>query len=857
MARSTKVSAPPRPNLALKRLRENRGLTQKDLAEKIGITGKEGKNLIYRWEHGVQAPSAFYQRALMKYFECSLAELGLSSSASEPPAPAPLPALATPPTLSPEGLVGRDHLFEQIKRRLLSGGSTALSALNGIPGVGKTALALAVANDAEVKAHFSDGILWAGLGRTPNVLQSLAAWGAALGLQPSELERLASPNRLSHAIQAALHMRRMLLVVDDAWSVVDALAFQLGGPACGHLATTRLPEVAALFAGDGAVTVGELPHDDGVALLGRLAPEVVATASAEAHHLVEAVGGLPLAITILGRYLRAEAYTGQPRRLHEALTRLGVPRERVNLATPRVPRDPPNDLPLETPVALQTVIGLSDERLDPDAQALLRALGVFPPKPNTFAEVAALAVGAALPATLDALQDAGLVETAGAGRYSIHQTISDYASLHATDPAPAARLAAFYADFLTAHQDDFSALDPDAANIAAALDAAYDRDLTAPLVEGAHRFAPFLEARGRYDDAQRYLERARTVAERAGGALSTRLAPVLLHLGRVAELRSEMEAAELLYHEGVALARAAGDRRTECEILAHWGEVVDNRGDSERSERLLQEGLAIARELGDTARTGVLLRILGETASSQGRRVEGEDLYHQALAASRGAGDIENVCACLQDLAANASVRGDGSAAVAYLAEGLDLARSIGHRQRTSGLLLNLGLIELLDGRYDEAERSLEESLALGRALANPIRTSSALQNLGMLARLRGEAARAEAHFSESLALAREVGLLWLQSETLSEWGELALQRGESARAETMFREALEIAGEVRGVELIALAHFGLARALALQGEHAEAMRHAIESRQLFRAERHRRTAQVESWLRTHEPLDT
>lgn len=855
---STRAAAPPRPNLVLKRLRESRSLTQRDLAEKLGIKDKEGKNLIYRWEHGIQAPSAYYQRKLMTYFNCSLAELGLAPGTLvpevSPPAPPAPPALVSPPASSAMGLVGRDHLLDHIKRRLLSGGSTALSALNGMPGVGKTALALAVANDAEVKAHFSDGILWAGLGRTPNVLQWLAAWGAALGLQPSEMERLASLDRLSHAIQVALRTRRMLLIVDDAWSVVDALAFQLGGAGCGHLATTRLPEVAVLFAGDGAVAVSELRHEDGVALLARLAPEVVAEAGAEAHRLVEAVGGLPLAITILGRYLRAEAYTRQPRRLREALARLAEPRERMRIATPRAPSDPPTDLPLETPLALQTVIGLSDERLDPDAQALLRALGVFPPKPNTFAEEAALAVGAATPASLDSLLDAGLVESAGPGRYSIHQTISDYAKLHATDPIPAARLAAFYADFLAVHQYDYRALDPDAANIAAALDAATEHHLTASLVEGAHRFGSFLEARGRYDDARRYLERARTAAARAGGTMSAQLAPVLLHLGRVAELRSEMEAAELLYHEGVELARAVGDRRTECEILAHWGAVADNRGDSVRSERLLQEGLVIARELGDTARMGVLLRILGEAASTQGHRDEGDDLYLQALAASREAGDIDNVCACLQDLGANASVRGEDSAE-AYLADGLDLARSTGLRQRTSGLLLNLGLIALLAGRDDEAESALDESLALGRALANPIRISSALQNLGMLARRRGATERAEACFSESLALAREMGLLWLQSETLSEWGELALQQGEIARAGTMFGEALDLAEQIKAAELLGMAHFGLARVLDRRDERAAARRHAAESWQIFVEERHRRAAEVEGWLRTYEVL--
>jgi hypothetical protein len=51
-------------------------------------------------------------------------------------------------------------------------------------------------------------------------------------------------------------MKRMLLVVDDAWDVRAALSFKVGGPNCAHLVTTRIPEVAIRFAGE-ATTVPE------------------------------------------------------------------------------------------------------------------------------------------------------------------------------------------------------------------------------------------------------------------------------------------------------------------------------------------------------------------------------------------------------------------------------------------------------------------------------------------------------------------------------------------------------------------------------------------------------------------------
>ncbi|HAE83355.1 MAG TPA: hypothetical protein DCK85_08190, partial [Ktedonobacter sp.] len=102
---------------------------------------------------------------------------------------------------------------------------------------------------------------------------------------------------------------------DDAWRIEDALAFQVGGVNCAHLVTTRFPEIALQFAHDGSTVVHELSEDEGMSLLARLAPEVVASKPGEVRSLVGAVGGLPLALTLVGRYLWSHFYKDQPYRL--------------------------------------------------------------------------------------------------------------------------------------------------------------------------------------------------------------------------------------------------------------------------------------------------------------------------------------------------------------------------------------------------------------------------------------------------------------------------------------------------------------------------------------------------------------
>ena len=78
-------------------------------------------------------------------------------------------------------------------------------------------------------------------------------------------------------------------------------------------------------------------------------------------------------------------------------------------------------------LSLQDVIATSVLQLDEAAQRVLFMLSTFLAKPHSFSEEAALAVSDAPVGLLDELMDAGLLESAGPERYTLHQTIVDYA----------------------------------------------------------------------------------------------------------------------------------------------------------------------------------------------------------------------------------------------------------------------------------------------------------------------------------------------------------------------------------------------------------------------------------------------
>ena len=209
----------------------------------------------------------------------------VSNPIHDPALPPPMAGSARP--------VGRDEVLRRLRLRLSAGKGVVLTAINGLPGVGKTTLAVELAHDEQVLAQFPDGVLWAGLGPTPDMFAILNHWGTLLGLSTLQAAKLKTAEDWSKALHALIGQRRLLLVIDDAWRIEAALAFKVGGPHCAYVLTTRFPGIAQLFTSEAgeAVVLHELSTEDGLTLLARLAPEVVRSEPEGAARLIPASRG--------------------------------------------------------------------------------------------------------------------------------------------------------------------------------------------------------------------------------------------------------------------------------------------------------------------------------------------------------------------------------------------------------------------------------------------------------------------------------------------------------------------------------------------------------------------------------------
>jgi hypothetical protein len=159
---------------------------------------------------------------------------------------------------------------------------------------------------------------------------------------------------------------------------------------------------------------------------------------------------------------------------------------------------------------------MSYQYLDEQAQYALRALSLFPAKPNTFSEEAALAVSAVPAETLDMLMSAGLLEGSGNGRYTLHQVIADYAQLQPVDAAAQERLAEFFVSYVEAHTTDYDALELESSNMLIALIIAREMGAAQLVATALYGLARAAAARGDHAEARRLGEESLVLFKHMG-----------------------------------------------------------------------------------------------------------------------------------------------------------------------------------------------------------------------------------------------------------------------------------------------------------------------------------------------------
>ena len=447
----------------LRQLRAEARLTQEELAEAAGLSPRSVSDL----ERGIH-PTARKDTAALLAGALGLAEpvrtlfvaaargrapvaevLTAMRAEAAPAAPGgamPPEADGTPPGAPgvvprqlPAGaafFAGREAELKQLDALLGQaagggpdepGGAVVISAVAGMAGVGKTALAVHWARN--VAGRFPDGQLYVnlrgydaeGAAVTP---EEVTGWFlTALGVPASQIPADA-PARCG-LYRSVLAGRRVLIVLDNARDAAQVRPLLPGSAGCLVVVTSR-SALAGLAAAEGArpLRLGPLAEEEGVRLLAaRLGPERVAAEPGAVAELAAWCGHLPLALAVMAA--RAAADPGLP---------LGVLAGQLAGAEATAAGAGPGRLEvLETgdpATSLRQLLSWSYGQLSPPAARMFALLGVHCGPDITVPAAASLAAvpRAAAGRALAELADASLVAEHRPGRYVLHDLVRGYAA---------------------------------------------------------------------------------------------------------------------------------------------------------------------------------------------------------------------------------------------------------------------------------------------------------------------------------------------------------------------------------------------------------------------------------------------
>ena len=698
-----------------------------------------------------------------------------------------------------------DTLTQLLDENDVSNGIVVISAIDGMAGIGKTALAVNAAHRLAEK--FPDGQLFLNLhgytqGYPPRTAGEALTWLLqALGVPPAQIPQ--DTEQAAALYRQRLAETRTLIVLDNATTESQVRPLLPGTGSCLVLVTSR----RRLRALDDAhsISLDLLSPPDAVALLGAVAgPDRIAPDDPLTGQVAELCGRLPLALRIAASLLRhrptwnLEQLAGELRDQQHRLAALADDERK-----------------------LTAVFDLSYASLDEHHRHLWRRLGLIPgPDLDTYA-AAALTTSDPGSATglLENLVDHNLLTAYAPGRYRMHDLLRIHArTLAEAEPESAAvldQLLHYYAHTAQtasipvghyprpapdgpspAHTPTLST--PEAArawlraergNLEAAYRRARDLGLHGRALALTEGLAVILCNDGPFARSLTLYREAAATAERLG--LPVARAMALTHLGILQRLTGDLTGANAALSFALKIHELLGDRRGQAIALAELSIVRRLTGDPGGADGALTDALEIYRALGHRRGEAHALNDLGIVRLLTGDLAGAAEAQTQALEIFRAIGHRHGEADALSDLGQVHRQSGDLSAAGEALTTALEIYRSIDHRHGQASALTGLGIIYSASGDPGAAEPALSRALDIFRELRHESGEAYALTERGVVRLSIGDAAGAAQAHHKALEFYRAVGHRGNHAEVLNRYAAAIAAGGDLPRAVELYEQAL------------------------------------------------------------------
>jgi len=713
-------------------------------------------------------------------FSTTNGEFRFSISGADTP---PIPHQIPPP---PKDFKGRESEMAGILSGFEKGAT--ITGLRGMGGVGKTALALVLAE--RIRGQFPDGQIFIDMRGTssnpllPPLTPEEAMAHVIRAYHPAD--RLPqSQSELRGLYHSVLEGKRILLLLDNAASREQTEPL-LPPQDCCVLITSR---IKFTLPGLAEKDLDILHLSEACELLLEIAPRI----GERAEGLAKTCGQLPLALRNAASVLAERRDLSVP----EYERRLTDKKERLEL--------------------VKGSFSLSYELLTPGRKKHWRRLSVFPSDFDRSAAKAVLKVDAR--PTAEALSDlvrwslVDYIPVAGSdkGRYKLH----DLARLFAESCLDEDELfdaqqkhARHYSKVLTQAKDLYK---KGGENLLEGLDL-FDRE-SANIKVGQSWAKSIVQGRGKLKkrDLKSVLELASSYANDAGDVLDLRLHP----------------RERIVWHEtGLKAAKMIGDKSAEGAHLGNLGSAYDDLGDTLKATGYHERALNIFRSMGDRWNEGATLNNLGNANSKLGKFRRAIEYYEKALAISKEIGDRRGEGNRMGNLGNAYATLGETRKAIEYYEKALAISKEIGDRRGEGAHLGNLGLAYADLGETRKAIEYYEKALTISKEIGDRRGEGADLGNLGNAYADLGETRKAIEYHEKALTISKEIGDRRGEGNRMGNLGNAYADLGETRKAIEYYERSLAISKEIgdqRG-EGTALVNLGLT--YAALGETRKAIKY-------------------------------
>ena len=656
---------------------------------------------------------------------------------------------APPDTLPPETaeFVGRGKELASLTGE--HGGIPGIAIIEGMPGMGKTALAVRAAR--LVSGQYPDGTLYLNLhSHDPGSPSLDPAEALHRLLQMLSVPAAQIPETIGERTalwRAHLSRRRAVVILDDA-SGHDQIGPLLPVTSrCLILITTRrrLPD----FGGARSLTLDVLSADEAITLFRRIIGESRAADADQIAAAVQLCGRLPLAIQLTAGRIAQDgppSLSGLIDELSQSPAWLG----KVGAAAPGV----------------IAAFDLSYRALEPDHQQFFRRLGISPCACFSLPTAAALGgcTLAEAEKALVGLLDYHLLAQAPDASFRFHDLIRGYAATRATRDDPGAGQRQAVSRLLDYYL--------------------HTADLADRVLHPLRRRAPVPPAQlpagspalGTQEDAAGWLESEwRNILQAARYAgrheWKHKCADLIDLLADFMEIRAYWDEAAAAHALALQASRDIADPARIARAALALCAVRQQTGQHEAAIPLAEEAAAIYRSLADRGGEAEALDQIGLGHQRTARSREALAYFSEARILYRAAADPRGVADTLSHSGIACWHLGRYPEANAHMREALSLYRDVGDRRGEAKVHNNLGRVHLYNGYHRDALDAYQKSLQIFREIGGAQNEAILHQNIGGVHRYKGSYEEALAACRQALTIYRDIGDLPYEAEVLNDIG--------------------------------------------------------------------------------------